>query len=120
MMARVSIRHARTGQVVAAAEVAERAADRRRGLLGRDGLEPGTGMLLRPCSSVHTFFMRFRIDVVFLDRDGRVLRVVQGMGPGRLAWGGWRAWQTLELASGAAAAAGVHRGDRLAWQTDGS
>ena len=59
--------------------------------------------------------MRFAIDVVFLDRKGRVVKIVAGMPPWRLAWGGWRAWQTLELAAGAAAAAELRRGDQLTW-----
>jgi len=114
-MRQIRVRCERDGAVVATADLADRSADRRRGLLGRTGLEPGRGMLLTPCSSVHTFFMRFRIDVVFLDRNGVVLAVVPDLGPGRLAWGGWRARQTLELAAGAAAAAGLRRGDRLVW-----
>jgi len=114
-MQEISIRLERTGQVVATAELADRSADRRRGLLGRDALATGRGLLLRPCGSVHTFGMRFPIDVVFLERDGRVRKVVERMGAARLAWGGWRAWQTLELAAGAAAAAAVRRGDRLTW-----
>jgi len=109
----IAIRLERTGTVVASAELADRSADRRRGLLGRDGLPPGRGLLLRPCGSVHTFGMRFPIDVVFLDRGGRVLRVVERMGPRRLAWGGWRAWQTLELPAGTMSQAGVAAGDRL-------
>ena len=97
------------------AELANRPADRRRGLLGRDRLMPGHGLLLQPCSSVHSCFMRFAIDVVFLDRDGVVLKIVERMPAWRLAWGGWRAWQTLELAAGASAAAKIRRGDRLIW-----
>jgi hypothetical protein len=109
----VAIRLARTGAVVASAELADRSPERRRGLLGRDSLPPGRGLLLRPCGSVHTFGMRFPIDVVFLDRGGRVLRVVERMGARRLAWGGWRAWQTLEPPAGTARQAGVSQGDRL-------
>ena len=71
-------------------EVPETRAERRRGLLGRDGLEPGTGMLFERASSVHTIGMRFPIDVVFLgraDADGRrVVRRVETMAPGRMAW----------------------------------
>jgi uncharacterized protein len=114
-MQHITIRLERTGQIVAKAELAEDSRERRRGLLGRDGLAPGRGLLLQPCESVHTFFMRFVIDVVFLDRQGRVVKVVDGLPPWRLAWGGWVARQTLELAAGAVAAAGIRRGDRLTW-----
>ena len=63
--------------------VADRPFARMRGLLGRPSLPAGEGILLRPASSVHTFFMRFAIDVVFLDRDLRVLRVVADLKPRR-------------------------------------
>lgn len=111
----VPITLVRTGVTIAEAEVAATSTSRRRGLLGRNGLDVGHGLLITPCGSVHTFFMRFPIDVVFLDRDRRVRKVVERLRPGRLAWGGWRAWQTLELAAGAIAAAGLRRGDRLIW-----
>jgi uncharacterized protein len=71
-----------------------------RGLLGRSGLESGDGLLLRPASSVHTFFMRFAIDVVFFDRHHRVTRVARDVRPFRFAWGGWSARVTLELPAG--------------------
>jgi uncharacterized protein len=110
------IRIERTGATPFEAEVADTPASRSRGLLGRDHLAPDRGLLIRPCSSIHTFFMRFPIDVVFLDRDAVVRRIVARMGPWRLAWGGWSAWQTLELAAGAGAAAGLRPGDRLVFE----
>jgi uncharacterized membrane protein (UPF0127 family) len=85
---------------------------RMRGLLGRDGLEPGTGMLIDRAPSVHMFFMRFPIDVVFLDRDRKVVGVRHGLRPWRVA-GARRAVAALELPAGAAAAAGVDEGDVL-------
>ena len=70
-------------------EIPERRAERRRGLLGRDGLDAGTGMLFERAASIHTIGMRFPIDAVFLGRpddDGRrVVRLVRTMPPGRLA-----------------------------------
>lgn len=74
--------------------------DRMRGLLGRDGLPEGEGMLLSPCRGVHTWFMRFSIDVVFLDSEWNVVRVCRGVGPFRMAGGGLRARQALEVQSG--------------------
>ena len=74
--------------------------ERTRGLLGRDGLPPGEFMLLDPCGSIHTFGMRFAIDVLFLDRDNRVVRVAPDVAPGRMRFGGLRARRTIETASG--------------------
>lgn len=85
---------------------------RARGLLGRSGLEPGNGMLIDAAPSVHMFFMRFPIDVVFLDRDWKVVRVVHGLRPWRVA-GARRAVAALELPAGAAAEAGIEEGDVL-------
>ena len=103
----------RTGDVLARVEVADTAAARRLGLLGRDALAPGTGLVIRPCASIHTWFMRFPIDVVFLGRAGEVLKIAERVVPFRLAWGGWNARDTLELPAGAASRAGLHVGDRL-------
>ena len=83
-----------------------------RGLLGRSGLEPGAGMLIDAAPSVHMFFMRFPIDVVFLDRERKVVGVRHELRPWRVA-GARRAVAALELPAGAAAAAGVEEGDVL-------
>ena len=85
---------------------------RTRGLLGRSGLEPGSGMLIDAAPSVHMFFMRFPIDVVFLDRDWTVVRVVHALKPWRVA-GARRAVAALELPAGAAREAGLQEGDVL-------
>ncbi len=85
---------------------------RLRGLLGRSDLPAGEGLLLRPCGSVHTWFLRFPIDVVFLDRELTVLRVLSRMGKWRMA-GARGAKAVLELAAGEAEARGVRPGDRL-------
>jgi uncharacterized membrane protein (UPF0127 family) len=85
---------------------------RMRGLLGRSDLPPGEGILLRPAGSVHTAFMRFAIDVVFLDRELRVLAVEADVPPWRTrARRGAKA--VLELAAGEAARASLAVGDRL-------
>ena len=82
------------------AEVAERALERMRGLIGRDGLAPGSGMLITRCNCIHTLFMRFPIDATFLDRRGAVVRVVHNIRPWRpWIWGGWRAASVLETAA---------------------
>jgi uncharacterized membrane protein (UPF0127 family) len=102
------------GRVVCArCAVADTAPARLKGLLGRSGLGEGEGLLLRPAGSVHTAFMRFPIDAVFLDRDQRVLRVAAGLAPWRAA-GRRGAKSVLELPAGAAARAGIRLGERLA------
>jgi uncharacterized protein len=83
-----------------------------RGLLGRSGLEQKEGLLLKPCGSVHTLFMRFPIDVVFLDRELSVLAVRPAVPPWRTA-GARGAKVTLELAAGEAARLGIQPGMRL-------
>jgi uncharacterized membrane protein (UPF0127 family) len=85
---------------------------RLRGLIGRPPLEPGVGLLLRPCNSVHTFFMRSAVDVVFCDRELEVLRVVPGLGRGRVC-GKVGSKQVFELAPGEAARRGIAPGARL-------
>jgi uncharacterized membrane protein (UPF0127 family) len=92
--------------------VADRALARMRGLLGRHALPEGEGIYIRPASSVHTAFMRFPIDVVFVDRDLTVLKVVPSLVPWRTA-GSRGAKGTFELAAGEAARRGVEVGSRL-------
>jgi uncharacterized protein len=92
--------------------LAESPPARMRGLLGRDELPSGEGLLLRPAGSIHTAFMRFPIDAVFLDRDLTVLRVVRHLPPWHLAKErGAKA--VLELAAGEADRVGLRRGERL-------
>ncbi|HEY2355317.1 MAG TPA: DUF192 domain-containing protein [Gaiellaceae bacterium] len=93
-------------------EMPESMFGRMRGLLGRDELEPGSGMLIDSAPSVHMFFMRFPIDVVFVDRDLKVVRVVSRLRPWRIA-GARGSAAALELPAGAAAAAGITVGDVL-------
>jgi len=84
---------------------------RRRGLLGRDGLAE-SALVIAPCNLVHTFFMRFAIDTVFVDRDGIVVCVRHDIRPNRLS-GSWGAFATIELEAGQARRAGLRAGDRL-------
>lgn len=88
---------------------------RMRGLLGRTGLDQNTGMLLTSAPSVHTFFMRFTIDVVFLDRDHKVVGVKHELRPWRVA-GARGAYATLELPAGAADAVGIEVGEVLRFE----
>ena len=105
--------NARTNQAIATAvEMADTRATRRRGLLGRDRLDPGAGLMLAPCFMIHTAFMRFPIDVVFLDRYGFVIRVVRSLPAWRMAVAPG-ARMTLELPSGAVGNCDVRVGDHL-------
>jgi uncharacterized membrane protein (UPF0127 family) len=108
-----NIRNLANGAFVAElAEIAMNRNARRRGLLGRDGLPPGAALLIVPCSSIHTWFMRFTIDVIFVKRDGRVLGTRTALAPWRLAVG-WGAYAVVELPAGTVETAGVRSGDRL-------
>jgi len=92
--------------------IAESAWLRTRGLLGRRDLPDGEGILLRPASSIHMWFMRFPIDAVFLAKDLTVLKVVRDLAPWRMA-ARLRAHSVLELPAGTCERAGVREGDRL-------
>jgi uncharacterized membrane protein (UPF0127 family) len=91
--------------------IADRPLARLRGLMRRRCLPSGEGLLLMPAPSIHTAFMRFSIDVVFLDRELKVLKLVKALAPWRTA--GARAHSTLELASGEVDRRGVQVGDEL-------
>jgi hypothetical protein len=92
--------------------LAEHPLSRMKGLLGRRSLPAGEGLLLRPASAVHTLFMRFPIDLVFLSREHDVVAVVAEVRPWRAAWRrGARA--VLELPAGEAGRRRLRAGDRL-------
>jgi uncharacterized membrane protein (UPF0127 family) len=103
--------------VCPACVVADRPRTRLRGLLGRDALEAGEGLLIRPTSAIHTFFMRFAIDVVFIDHGGVVRKVVSTLRPWRFA-GSRGARCALELRAGEAAARSIRPGDELRLSKD--
>ena len=94
-------------------EVADSFFSRFLGLMGRASLAEGTGLLIAPCSSVHMCFMRFSIDVVYLDREYRILKAVKGLRP----WIGMSlcmgAWGALELPVGTIERLGMEQGRTL-------
>jgi uncharacterized membrane protein (UPF0127 family) len=92
--------------------VADSPASRLRGLLGRSELRPGEGLLLRPASAIHTCFMRFPIDAVFLDRDWRVVGISGDVRPWRAA-SSRGAKAVLELPAGESSRRGLQLGDQL-------
>lgn len=97
-------------------ETADRGPRRRKGLLGRSRLAPGEGLWIVPCEAVHTFAMQFSIDLVYLDRNRRVLKVRHRVPPRRLS-ACLRAYSVLELPAGAALQAQVMPGDILEFIT---
>jgi uncharacterized protein len=99
-------------EICARCELADTALTRMRGLLGRRGLDAGGGMLITPCPSVMTFFMRFAIDVVFLDRENTIVGIAHSLRPWRVA-GARHAHASLELPAGTAEALRLQEGDLL-------
>ncbi|MDA8194635.1 MAG: DUF192 domain-containing protein [Thermaerobacter sp.] len=71
-----------------------------RGLMGRSTLLPGTAFVFPRTNAIHTFFMRFPIDVVFVDREGRIVRIVKRVPPWRMGPVAWSAAWTVELPAG--------------------
>ena len=111
-MSRILIDHANNGPVVEHLLIAETTIERMRGLLGRKDLPRDTGLLIRPCRSIHMWFMRFPIDAAFLDADLRVLRILRGLRPWQLAFAPGKTHCVLETAAGVLDR--LAAGDRLA------
>jgi len=107
------LRHVRTGAVVAdQLELAGASPSRRRGLLGRTSLGADAAMIIAPCNAIHTWFMKFTIDVVFVDRQGRVLKVYPQLAPWRIGVS-VKAFAAVELAAGGIDRSGITIGDSL-------
>jgi len=101
-----------------AIEVADTAVRRVKGLLGRECLEDGQGLLFKQCSSLHTLFMRFPIDIVFMDKRCKVLKSKANVHPFKLVAAPLRAYYALELPAGSIARSGTKVGDHLAFSED--
>lgn len=109
----IALVNARTEQTIASEiEVADTRGSRRRGLLGRDAIDLAAALVLAPCWAVHTAFMRFAIDVVFVNEDGCVVRIASHVGPWRVVIAR-QAYAAIELAAGATGSRMVLVGDRL-------
>jgi uncharacterized membrane protein (UPF0127 family) len=108
----MTLMNGRTEQRIASVELATTRVERRRGLLGRDGIDPGSALVLAPCCSIHTAFMRFAIDVIFVDGDGRVVRVANRVVPWRIVIASG-AYAAIELAAGSVASQSVALDDCL-------
>jgi hypothetical protein len=94
------------------ADVADTSAKRRTGLLKHKGLAPGEGLWIVPCEGVHTFAMKFAIDVVFLNRKHKILKIRPNMVRSRIALS-LLAHSVLELPAGTLEQTGTERGDQL-------
>jgi uncharacterized membrane protein (UPF0127 family) len=97
-------------------ERADTAATRSKGLLGRTSMAPGEGLWIVPCPMIHTFFMKFPIDVLFLDADLVVRRVIEDLGPWRLSPWVLSSRSVLELPGGSLKGT-VAVGDKLEMRT---
>jgi hypothetical protein len=103
----------RNGSVLATDVVpAFDSASRRTGLLKHDSMPEGSALVIAPTNAIHTFFMRFPIDVVFVARDGTAVSVRHNLAAWRIA-AAWRGFAVIELPSGVLARSGTVPGDRL-------
>lgn len=103
---------ARKSVLATSLEVADTSAQRNKGLLGRDALAPGEGLWIRPCEAVHTFWMRFPIDLVYLDRKKRIRKLVSAVPAWRVS-ACLHAHSVLELPPGTIRGSGTQVGDTL-------
>lgn len=110
-MSRILMNQATGEAVVELLLIATSTYDRMRGLLGRRSLPPGTGLLIRPCRSIHMWFMRFPIDAAFLDAELQVLKVARNLRPWALGRAPRGTRCVLETAAGVLER--VQAGDRL-------
>lgn len=111
--ARFALQNARTGVLLAGTiEGAFDSRTRRTGLLGRDAMPPDTALVIAPCSAIHTFFMRFAIDVLFVSSDGRVRKIREHMEPWGIA-AAFGSFATIELAAGVVSETRTTRDDSL-------
>lgn len=107
------VNRARGTTIAERAEVARTWWARGRGLLGKKGLPPGGGLIIEPCSSIHTWFMAFPIDVAFVAADGRVVRIAPALKPWRFGPLARGVRFVVELPAGALATSGTVAGDYL-------
>jgi uncharacterized membrane protein (UPF0127 family) len=94
-------------------EIADTFGKRLKGLLGREDLSENAGLLIRHCNSIHTFFMKFSIDVLFLDKNLKVKKCVANIGPHELIWPVFGAHSVVELKAGVLQKTNTKVGDQL-------
>ena len=109
----MALRNVRTGLVVAATlEPAFDSTSRKRGLLGRDGLPESHALIIAPSNMVHTFFMRFPIDILIVSRSGLVVKAAPDV-PARRIVGAWGGFAVVEMRAGSLAGSETRAGDTL-------
>lgn len=114
MRKKLRVRNISRGEVMLAdqADIADTSEKRRQGLLKHTELRDGEGLWITPCEAVHTFFMKFAIDVVYLDKQKKVVKVRENMGLWRIS-GSLSARSVLELPAGTCSRTGTRAGDQL-------
>jgi len=100
------------------ADVADSFWSRGKGLIGRRRALEDYGLVIRPCNAIHTFFLSFPIDVLYLDRQSRVLRILPSLQPWRIGPIVWRGKTVVELPAGTAAQTGTIIGDIIAYRDE--
>ena len=108
-----------SGRDLCLVEVADSHVARAVGLLGRNELPMGRGMWIKPCKSIHTFFLKFAIDVAYIDAEGTVVKTCAHLRPFRISVGGRRAQSALELPSGFLELARLQPGEKLTFSPPG-
>jgi len=106
----------RGSQLADKAEEAATAMKRLKGLLGRESMTPGEALHIAPCNSIHMFFMKFAIDVAFLDRERKVVRAIHTIKPWRATRIYFDAFSALELPAGTLQLTGTEEGDLLRFE----
>lgn len=94
-------------------EVAESLVKRGTGLLGRKGLDVGQALWIKPCNNIHTFFMKFAIDCIFVDRNLEIKKIVKTVKPFRMVGPYWKAHSVIETKAGFAEEKNLQIGDQL-------
>lgn len=94
-------------------EVAESFFARGKGLLGRKNLEPNTALWIKPCNNIHTFFMRFKIDCIFVDKKMKIERIASRVRPFKIVGPFWKASSVFETPEGLAEKWNLQVGDQL-------
>lgn len=99
------------------ARLADSFFSRARGLLGTKSLPPGEGLWIKPCDSIHMFGMAYAIDVVFIDKNNKVVACLHTIKPWRMSRLYWRSASCLEIPAGTISDTGTEVGDEIEWST---
>ncbi len=99
-MTKITVRFRETNHQISDVAIADDLVSRVIGLMFKKTLNGMSGLLIKPCNSIHTFFMFFDLDVLFLNSSGEIVKIIRGMKPWRMSWIYFRATQVLELKAG--------------------